>query len=363
MACCAFLIGCGAAASDTGDAITPPPIVRDTIPTPSFPPAARVVALAGGPTSSCALVASGDAYCWGENRFGDLGDGTGRPQSTPVKVLAAVPFASIAGTHGTPRFCTIDQAARAYCWGYNLNGELGDGTRTDRLVPTPVAGNLQFASITSSYHTCGLTLQGRAYCWGLALGGGLGQDPIGEDRSTPVAVAGGHTFTSIVAGMEYGCALTAAGETYCWGAMTVSSNGQYGPAPAKVVEAPAFTEISGGEQHVCGLASGGALYCWGKSNGVFDPWVNSPTRVTGVPALKHVVLGYDQTCGLTDDGTAWCWLPGRNRVPRVTAPTLRFAGLAGGRENTCGFTARGEVYCWNTAFLDGPPTRVIIPGQ
>src|SRR5437868_6003916 len=171
-------------ATDCGDVcgLLPAP------PDPTLSADQRVVALAGGSASMCAVTEAGAVYCWGDNYSGALGDGTTTSRLSPVRVSSSQRFVAIAGAHGTSRNCAIDNTAAAYCWGYNALGEVGDGTHIDRYLPTPVGGGLTFSSLASSYHTCGLTTDGRAYCWGPNGGDALGSPGIPGDTALPVAV-------------------------------------------------------------------------------------------------------------------------------------------------------------------------------
>jgi alpha-tubulin suppressor-like RCC1 family protein len=78
------------------------------------------------------------AYCWGGNFLGELGDGTTALRSRPVAVLGGLDFRQLDG--GGNYTCGRTAAANAYCWGFNLAGQLGDGTTTNRLSPRAVAG-------------------------------------------------------------------------------------------------------------------------------------------------------------------------------------------------------------------------------
>src|SRR5664280_1798921 len=128
-----------------------------------------------GYAHTCALAPSGQAYCWGPNWNGRLGDNTTTDRSTPVAVQqpTGVTFTSI--TAGADESCGLTSAGAAYCWGRNGNGQLGDNTTTDRHIPVAVQqGGVTFASMTAgANHTCGITGAGAAYCWGANCNGGL----------------------------------------------------------------------------------------------------------------------------------------------------------------------------------------------
>ncbi len=271
--------------------------------------------LAAGSFHSCGLTSDGRAYCWGANAEGELGDGTTTRRGTPTAVAGGLTFTSLA--LGYQYTCGLTSSGSAYCWGYNFYGELGDGTSgTSRLKPTAVAGGITFTSLSVEYqHTCGLTSGGVAYCWGYNASGRLG-DGTTTDRSTPTQVVGGLTFTSIVPGGIHTCGLTSGGTAYCWGENT---NGELGDGtitnrltPTPVIGGLSFTMIRAGYGHNCGLTSAGTTSCWGYNafGELGDGTTTSrlrPTAVVGGPTLTSLALGWQHTCGLTSGGAAYCW--------------------------------------------------------
>jgi alpha-tubulin suppressor-like RCC1 family protein len=94
------------------------------------------VRITAGSVHSCALTAAGEAYCWGRNTYGQVGDGTRTDRSAPVRVQARERFVALraSGSHT----CGTTASHRNVCWGYNIDGQLGDGTRTHRARPVPV---------------------------------------------------------------------------------------------------------------------------------------------------------------------------------------------------------------------------------
>ena len=180
-----------------------------------------VTITAGGFTSgqTCGLTGSGAAYCWGENSDGQLGIGTADVAAHPVPapVSGGIAFASISAGLGS-HTCALTPAGSAYCWGENAFGALGDGSAFQRQAPVAVTGGIVFAQIVAGGfigHTCGRTASGQGYCWGENEVGAIGDGSL-VDRLAPSAIAGQHSFSSLDAGFRHTCGLVGTG-LYCWG--------------------------------------------------------------------------------------------------------------------------------------------------
>ncbi|HVH68840.1 MAG TPA: hypothetical protein VM716_13305 [Gemmatimonadales bacterium] len=227
--------------------------------------------ISAGGNHTCGVTTRKRVYCWGQNIFGQLGDGQINTRSfsaTPVRALASSHFAMISS--GTAHTCGVTVSGRASCWGANASGQLGDGTTSDRSVPAPVVAGVRFTTLSAGgSHTCGLTTSGTAYCWGDNSYGQLG-DGTPTQRLRPVSVAGGLTFTTIRAGDRHTCAVTASGAAYCWG---YNADGRLGDGtttqqltPVLVAGGLGFTAIRAGTSYTCGIVSGGGgAYCWGDN--------------------------------------------------------------------------------------------------
>lgn len=243
----------------------------------------------GGSSDTCSLTSDGTAYCWGYNREGELGDGTTLYRNAPVAVAGGLHFASV--STGGAHTCGLTTGGIAYCWGDNLYGELGDGTTTSHLVPVPVSGGLRFVALRlGAYHSCGLTTDGAAYCWGRDNYGQVGDEPA-RDANIPLPVAGGRRFTALTTLSWHTCGLTISGEAYCWGQ---NSDGQLGDGtttnqylPVLVPGGLHFLAVSAGHRHTCGITADGT-YCWGANDyGQFGDGTTTssyvPVRAGGPP--------------------------------------------------------------------------------
>ena len=347
---------------------------------------ASFASLQAGFYQTCGLTMAGGAYCWGDNTYGELGDGTTTQRLTTTPVAGGVVFARL--TVGARTACGLTAGGAAYCWGDNALGEVGDGTLTQRLTPTPVAGGLVFASLTDGFHTCGLDSGGAAYCWGYNFYGELG-DGTTTNRSAPTSVAGGLVFASVVAGQAHTCGLTTGSDAYCWGSNDYGALGDGTSTqhltPTPVAGGAVFTSLTAaslppGYAHTCGLTAAGAAYCWGDNtygelgDGTYTQR-SAPVAVQGGLVFASITAGVYHTCGLTAGGAAYCW--GDNTLgelgevttggltPAPVAGGLVFASLTAGYLHTCGVTTRGATYCWgdngNGQLGDGTTTNRSVP--
>jgi alpha-tubulin suppressor-like RCC1 family protein len=286
---------------------------------------AGATAIAAGGGESCALLSGGRVDCWGENMDGQLGDGTsagpqscdGEPcSSTPVAVEGIAGASAIAVGGGDS--CALLAGGKVDCWGENAYGQLGDGTSRgpqscdgDSCASTPVAvdGISGATAIAAgSDHVCALLGAGGVDCWGYNFAAELGIGTSsgvqlctgGEWCSTkPVGVFGLASATSIVAGGDHTCVLVRGGGVQCWG---YNSYGQLGDGlssgpqvcywqlvqcaktPVAVSTSASASAVTAGGEHTCALLDGGSVSCWGAN------WFGD--LGDGVRSGPHVCNGY-----------------------------------------------------------------------
>ncbi len=289
----------------------------------------------GDNNSACGLRSNGRAYCWGLNDTGQLGDGTTTDRDTPTE---------ISGGHTDWTFVNVDQyigcgirnSGRAYCWGTDTDGVLGNGAAGDSYTPTEVSGGYSdWIAIQPSHDgTCGLRSTGQIYCWGYNNGGALG-DGTTTDRDVPTEISGGFTNWSYVhatsSTMRFG--LRDTGEVYIWGDWTGIDD------PRELHDetgSPGFNDweyITSGTENFCGIRTGGTLYCLGENgNGAVGNGTSAPAFV----GAETLVPG-----GITD------W---------VAAATSS--------AHSCAVRANGDLYCWGTnsngSFGNGSTSGAIV---
>jgi len=290
--------------SKTTEASTTPPLTA---------PTSRVRIVAGG-VHSCLVGADGRAYCWGGNDRGQLGNAVNSRASAPAAVGGDLRFTSVAS--GLSHTCAIARGGAAWCWGDNTHGQLGDRSDTIRYAPTRVADGHTFRSIVAgASSSCGLDVSGAAWCWGANGYGQLGEGGT-NDHASPMPVAGGKHFTSISMGWNFTCALESDGHASCWGD---DSAGQLGDnsnvdrrVPGPIHSEIAFTSVTAGGAHACGITAQGDAYCWGKNaNGQLGDGTTTdrftPVKVRSAVRLVAIAAGAVHTCAVAVGGDAYCW--------------------------------------------------------
>jgi alpha-tubulin suppressor-like RCC1 family protein len=245
---------------------------------PDEPP----VQIALGDEHTCALARSGRMWCWGSNRYGQLGDGTAED---PAEFQQGVqPGTSTTGTGtrlirefedvveigaGHDHTCARRAGGTVWCWGHNGYGELGDGTKVHRA--SPVAAQIPAAAVgldVGDTHVCARLATGDVWCWGAHwLIGFFGDE--GVKWSPPVAVLPMTGATDLSVGAAHVCG-TFSGKVVCWGD---NIWGQLGdpeapccsepPVAADVFGLAAAVQLASGSNHTCARTAGGQVTCWG----------------------------------------------------------------------------------------------------
>lgn len=293
----------------------------------------------------CGLTKDGQAYCWGRGTNGQIGNANKNNVNIPTKVSQPlnINFKSLVIAQST--VCGLTNAGQTYCWGSGYNGQIGDDSLDSSTIPIKVhqSDGVKFnklyvspvdTGIDSTF--CGLTTNGIAYCWGYGMFGQIGNGKS-INAYEPAAVIDPSVrnkylnFQKLFIGYRMGCGLTVDGQAYCWGSNEfgkIGDGGSYNSVnyPVKVAQPHdvRFNEIITNANTLCGLTASGQAYCWGHGvhgeigNGSMIN-VSSPTKVSqslGIVFSKLTVNHYfgASVCGLTMDGDAYCWGNGETRA-------------------------------------------------
>ena len=367
-------------------------------------------AIATGGEHSCAVHEGGTISCWGNNWYGQLGNGqSGENVESSVPVGVAGITDAIAVTAGWDYSCALHEDSTVSCWGDNWYGQLGNGQSTgdrqdnsaDSSVPVKVLGIANATAIAStSKHSCALRENGTISCWGNKRSGKLGNrksrdDGAASHSSVPVEVAGITDATAIAAGQDHSCAAHRSGTVSCWGNNYNGQlgNGQsqdyenrsasyrYGPyswVPTGVVDITDATAVTAGGEHSCALREGGTISCWGNNwhgqlgngqggtddagfaeieNDFYSPL---PVDVTGITDATAITTGRIHTCALHRTGAVSCWGDtGQGQlgngqsgyiyaspVPQAVVGITDATAIAAGAEHSCALHEGGSLSCW-----------------
>jgi alpha-tubulin suppressor-like RCC1 family protein len=343
----------------------------------------RFITVSSGQVHSCGISVDSAAYCWGDGRNGQLGNGKREIFRFPQRVLGTNTFATI---HTGGAFtCAQSTSGDVFCWG---SERTVPGWPHQPEGPVRVMLDEPAASLAvGRRHACVLNGEGRASCWGWNVDGetGIGSSGINQSmvpRPTPVMTE--DRFVTLSAGLGFTCGVTTMGQVRCWGsnvdfvlgATAPEQCGDVGWVPCSsrpvAVELPErITSVSSGAGHVCALSDREVVYCWGANgagqSGVFRtnaPFLREPVAVT-LPFQGRLVAlssGGINTCVLTSTQAAYCW--GSDNVnhgddiertaligPRPVPGGTRFRTVSIGQVHGCGLDTGGRLHCWGDTIL------------
>lgn len=284
--------------------------------------------------NACALRSDGEVLCWGDNEFGQLGDGTKMARSVPTRVIGLGPDSGITAIAvGGYHACALrGEDGVMFCWGDNENGQIGVGWARGTLPVTPVSGLKGVTSMAAGeFHTCAIKSDQSVYCWGHNGTGALGDGTtIDRDLPTPVTSFALGSEGRISAGSGYTCvigrnpAVLLTTFTWCWGSNWGGQLGIFSMSHQVLVPTVSdytgfglgVSQISGLAGHSCACTKEGEVFCSGRNDfGQLGDQTHL-SRFWPIPAhgpwamwtdVTEVAVGYYQSCAKKIGGTVLCW--------------------------------------------------------
>jgi hypothetical protein len=318
----------------------------------------QAIQVAIGGSSACAVLADGTVQCWGDNTYGELGDGTREARLVPVAVVGLTGVSKV--DVGDAHACARKADGTVWCWGSGSNGALGNGNQINQLTPVQVGPMPPALEVgTSGGNTCAVAQDGGLWCWGSNAFGENGLPPETRAILRPTRITGIGPVAEVDTGQNHTCARLRDGTVWCWGD---NGSGQLGdgtstrrPTPAPVTGLAGALALAVGQNHNCVLLAGGAVSCWGSTGG---PSSRQPTAVA-VTGATTLTAGNFATCA-TVGGAPMCFgqnYEGKLLAPRtqrqISAPTA-LPGLQGvrsvllGSSYQCAVSDVGPVRCWGS---------------
>ena len=344
--------------------------VSSLIPQKSMPLGRKAIEISSGSYHTCALLDDGSIRCWGSNSFGQLGDGTTIERTIPNAVILGNGVSAMGVSSGESHTCAVLIDNSVKCWGLNTNGQLGDGTNTDRHSPTYSSlGQTGVLKVTAgSYHTCAITVERNVLCWGENWNGQLG-DSSNIDRKIPVEVSipSNSSAVSIDSGAFHSCLGMNDGSVFCWG---YNAHGQLGnggtldsnvPLPLALSSDLLLMEIEVGLFHSCGLFDSGEVACWGdNSHGQLGDGTevghSTPEVIILSTNATSVSVGHRHTCVILDDASLKCW--GANEFGQIGDGSTTDSSIL--RDVDLGHGSKEQVPCERGTYQPLPEKTTCI---
>jgi alpha-tubulin suppressor-like RCC1 family protein len=310
-----------------------------TLTVPAVAPEPAVPLVSAGGRHTCMLDGDGRAWCWGDNEYGQLGDGTQQDHANPVRVAAPAGVSFSRLIAGGGHTCGLGSDDTAYCWGDGMAGQVGNQQYDWFVDPMAVkvpSGVTLVQLAAGGAHTCGIGDDDRTYCWGAGDHGQRGDGTDIHGGVVTVDTPPGVTLTRIAAGDRHTCGTGSDGRTYCWG------DGRPEPAAVSTPPGVTLTGLTAGGSHTCGIGSDTRTYCW--SYGQPQPAaVDTPEGVT----FTQVDPGGSRMCAIGSDTGTYCWDDARPQPAAVDTPAgVALTRVDVGDQHTCAVGDDGKLYCW-----------------
>ena len=334
----------------------------ETYPVLRMPPVKQISSTFG---HACAVTQTGSLMCWGDNEYGQLGDGTTIGKSDPTLVGGLSDVKQVAT--GTAHTCALTGGGSVYCWGNNSLFQLGDGSNAERHKPVRVSVEDSLKSVWSGAATIyALTSSGRLWRWGNIVSGYDQGGSRASSERVPILYPDWPKVPGVVdvtVGSDHTCALADNG-VLCWGGnrrhQISDANWEFAASPTGVVglygsipSENAIRELSAGAFHTCAITARGEVKCWGEnSDGQLGNGSKDATTAMVTPdglrvGAKTVTAGVTAACAVSSNGEVLCWGNQYGPVPKPVPEAGKDAKqLVVGQCHACVLTYADTVRCW-----------------
>jgi len=271
-----------------------------------------------GDCYSAALTNTGELWTWGSNKKGQLGDGTTTNHDRPIHIKSGTIFKTISlgKFSGYGHGGAIDNDGNLWMWGYNYNGQLGDGTTTDHYEPVHIKKGTAFKTLSLGHnHSGAIDSSGNLWMWGDNSEGQLG-DGTTTNHYEPVKVKQGTSFMALSLGENYSGAIDSSGNLWMWGDNGIGQLGDGTTTESKepiiVKSGTEFKSLSLGFWHSGAIDSSGNLWMWGRGaagqlgNGKRNTSY-TPINIKQGTSFKALSLGEDYSGAIDSSGNLWMW--------------------------------------------------------
>ncbi|MGG1553618.1 InlB B-repeat-containing protein [Paenibacillus ferrarius] len=320
--------------------------------------------LATGYYHSAVLLSDGTVWAWGRNDMSQLSYDTGTYSTWPLQIKNLDHVKQIATSIMSTY--AIKEDGTLWAWGLNGNGQLGDGTLTNRTTPVQVRGISGVTAVSTGlgYHVLALKDDGTVWAWGRNDNGELG-DGTTTQRQLPVQVVGLTDVVALVNAGYHSLALKSDGTVWAWGRNSYGESGggiSADRTSAYQVSISGVKAIAAGDHHSIAVKDDGTVWTWGRNTyGTIGDGTTAtrvtPVQVTGLDHVKSVAAGTHFSYALKEDGTVWSW--GYNNYGQLGDGTtttrlspVQVSGLTdvvalgGGGYNATAMQSGGEIWAW-----------------
>lgn len=334
----------------------------------------KPIQLTAGESHACSLMSNLMVTCWGSNNVGQLGDGTYVNSKLPKQVSMLSDIRQVAS--GSNFTCALKKTGKVFCWGINNAGQLGLGSGQPKaLGPSEIPNlrNINFISAKGD-SACAVNNAGIVYCWGFNMFGEIGDGSANFTIRPPSQVLNVSNVQKVAVGIKHACAILADKTVRCWG---WNYSGQLGDGTyinhatsSSVVKTDEgqvlnnIERIAAGNHSTCAVNSSYQTYCWGtnadKKLGLIGSTANNFPRAILLPHLLtslQVSLGRDHMCVLQNDNSVVCSGSNLYRqsnplsiddavLTTAAVPSLSAVEVVSGDLFNCSRSAAGQVNCW-----------------